>query len=167
VVHLRWIDQPAVSFAEALDVLIDVQRAGKLRHLALSNVTAEQLAFAREKTPIVAVQNVFNLRGTTGPIPAAGHPERVLAECERHGIAFLPFFPLAMGQLTVQGGALAAAAQRHRCTPAQLAIAWLLARSPVMLPIPGTSKITHLEENLGAVHVALDAETLAELAPNA
>ena len=167
VVHLRWIPQPDISFAEALDVLIAAQRAGKIRHLALSNVTVAQLEQARQKTPIVAVQNLFNLRGSAGPIPAAANPEAVLAACEQHGIAFLPFFPLAIGALTAGGGALEAAAQRHSCTPAQLAIAWLLARSKVMLPIPGTSKVPHVVENCGAVHVRLDDATLGELAPNA
>lgn len=167
VVHLRWIPQKNVSFGEALDVLLDVQKAGKLRHLALSNVTVEQLEEALKKTPIVCVQNMFNLRGSAGPMPHAANPEAVLAVCERHGIAFMPFFPLAIGALTTGGGALETAAKRHRCSPAQLALAWLLARSKVMLPIPGTSRVAHLEENVGAVHVAIDETTLAELAPNA
>ena len=166
VVHLRWIPQKDVTFGEALDVLIDVQKSGKLRHLALSNVTLEQFDEARNKTKIVCVQNLFNLRGSAGPMPAPANPEAVLAACEQHGIAFMPFFPLAIGALTAGGGSLDAAAKRHRCSPAQLALAWLLARSKVMLPIPGTSKVAHLEENVGAVHVAIDATTLAELAPN-
>jgi len=166
VVHLRWLDQPDIAFAEALDAVIGLQREGLIRHIALSNVNAEQLALALGKTPIVAVQNLFNLGGGGGPIPAADRPEAVLATCEANGIAFLPFFPLAIGALTTGSGALAAAAKRHNCTPAQLAIAWLLARSPAMLPIPGTSKVAHLEENVGAVHVALDPATVAELAPN-
>lgn len=167
LVHLRWIDQPDVTFAEALDALIAVQRAGKIRHLALSNVTVAQLEQALAKTPIVAMQNLFNLRGGSGgPIPHAGDAGAMLAACEARNIAFLPFFPLAIGALAT-GGALEAAAKRHNCSPAQLAIAWLLARSPVMLPIPGTSKVVHLEENAGAVRVALDAGTIAELAPNA
>jgi len=166
VVHLRWIPQKDVTFGEALDVLLDVQKAGKLRHLALSNVSALQLEEALKKTPIACVQNLFNLRGGTGPVPAAANPEAVLAACEQRGIAFMPFFPLAIGALTAGGGSLDAAAKRHRCSPAQLALAWLLARSKVMLPIPGTSKVAHLEENVGAVHVAIDATTLAELAPN-
>ncbi|HUJ60132.1 MAG TPA: aldo/keto reductase [Kofleriaceae bacterium] len=165
VVHLRWIPNGDVTFDEALDALIDVQRAGKLRHLALSNVTVAQLEQAIARTPIVSVQNLYNLSGGGGPIPSAADPAAVLAACERRGIAFMPFFPLAIGALAT-GGALEAAAARHRCTAAQLAIAWLLARSPVMLPIPGTSKVAHLEENLGAVHIALDAAALAELAPN-
>jgi aryl-alcohol dehydrogenase-like predicted oxidoreductase len=169
VVHLRWLDQHGVTFAEALDALIAQQRAGKLRHLALSNVTVAQLDEAMAKTRIVAVQNLFNLRGGSalrGPVTSE-KPEAVLAACERYGIAFLPFFPLAIGALATGGGTFEAAAKRHSCTPAQLALAWLLARSKVMLPIPGTSKVTHLEENLGAVHVSLDPATLAELAPNA
>jgi pyridoxine 4-dehydrogenase len=159
VVHLRWLDQTEVTFAEALDALIAMQRTGKLRHIALSNVSVEQLEAALAKTPIVAVQNLFNLRGASGPIAAAGNPSAVLAVCEQRNIAFLPFFPLAIGALTAGGGALDAAAKRHHCTPAQLALAWLLARSPVMLPIPGTSTVAHLEDNLAAAEVELtDAE---------
>ena len=171
VVHLRWIEQKDVTFGEALDVLLDVQRAGKIRHLALSNVTVAQLEEALKKTKIVAVQNIFNLRGGGSPVrgmSTSEKPEVVLAACERHGIAFLPYFPLAIGALaTGTGGALDAAAKRQNCSPAQLALAWLLARSKHMLPIPGTSKVAHLEENCGAVHVALDEKTIAELAPNA
>jgi pyridoxine 4-dehydrogenase len=166
IVHLRWVDQTEVTFAEALDAMIELVREGKIRHIGLSNVNVEQLEYAVTKTPIVCVQNLFNLGGGGGPIPAAERPEVVLAACESHGIGFLPFFPLAIGSLTTASGALSAAAKRHNCTPAQLAIAWLLARSPVMVPIPGTSKIGHLEENAGAVHVALDRAAVAELAPN-
>jgi pyridoxine 4-dehydrogenase len=166
VVHLRWIEQPEITFDEALDAMIAMQREGLIRHIALSNVNADQLAHALTRTPIVAVQNLFNLGGGGGPIPTAAQPEAVLAACEAKSIAFLPFFPLAIGALSAGSGALAAAAKRHNCTPAQLAIAWLLARSPVMLPIPGTSKIAHLDENAGAVHVALDPAAVAELAPN-
>ena len=166
VVHLRWLDQPDVSFGEALDVLIDLKRTGKIRHLALSNVDPGQLARALARTPIVAVQNLFNLSGTKGPVHAAERPGELLAACEARGIAFLPFFPLAIGALTTESGALAAAAKRHNCTPAQLAIAWLLARSPVMLPIPGTGRVAHLIENMGSIHVALDPATVGELAPN-
>lgn len=166
VVHLRWLgDRAPISFTEALDVLIDQQRIGKIRHLALSNVTVAQLEQALGKTPIVAVQNLYNLSGQSGPVHTAGGAEDVLAACEQRGIAFLPFFPLAIGSLAGGGGVLETVAKRLGCTPAQLAIAWLLARSPVMLPIPGTSQIAHLEENVGAVHVALDSATLSELAP--
>ena len=168
-VHLRGLEQRDVTFAEALDAMIGLQREGKVRHLALSNVTVAQLDEATRKTPIVAVQNLFNLRGgagLAGPVTSE-RPEAMLAACEQRGIAFLPFFPLAIGALTAGGGALDAAAKRLRCSPAQLAIAWLLARSPVMLPIPGTGKVAHLVENVGAVHVALEPAVMAELAPNA
>lgn len=163
VVHLRWIDKAQISFAEALDVLIDAQKAGKIRHIALSNVTADQLEQALKKTPIVAVQNMFNLSGHSGPVRTAADPEKVLSMCEQKSIAFLPFFPLAIGALAGGTGSLGVTAKRLRCSPAQLSIAWLLARSPVMLPIPGTSRIVHLEENVGAVHVALDEDAIAEL----
>lgn len=168
VVHLRWIAQKDITFAEALDVLIEAQRAGKIRHIGLSNVTVGQIEEALKKTPIVDVQNLFNLTGGSASfMKAPDNPEAVLATCEKHGIAFMPYFPLATGTLTAGGGSLEAAAKRHRCSPAQLALAWLLARSPVMLPIPGTGKVAHLEENIGAVHVSVDATTIAELAPNA
>jgi aryl-alcohol dehydrogenase-like predicted oxidoreductase len=164
VVHLRWDDRAQIAFDEALGVLIDQQQRGKIRHLALSNVSVEQFEQALAITPIVAVQNLYNLSGYRGPLPSAAHPEAVLAACEHKGIAFVPFFPLATG--VAAGGAspgLEAVAKRIGCSPAQLALAWLLARSKVMLPIPGTSKIAHLEENAGAVHVALDDATFAEL----
>ncbi len=166
VVHLRWSEQTEVSFSESLDAMIGLQREGMIRHLALSNVNLEQLEYALTRTPIVEVQNLFNVGGSTAPIPVADGPEAVLAACEAKSIAFLPFFPLAIGALTSGSGALAAAAKRHNCTPAQLSIAWLLARSPVILPIPGTSKVAHLDENVGAVHVVLDAIHVTELAPN-
>lgn len=168
VVHLRWMGQDDVTFGEALDALIAIQRGGKIRHLALSNVTAAQLEEALGKTPIVAVQNLFSMSGTKAARPGTEvvDPEAVLAVCEAHGIAYLPFLPLAIGQLTTTSGALADAARRQNCTPAQLALAWLLARSPVMLPIPGTSRVAHLEENAGATRVALEPGLVAELAPN-
>ncbi|MBA3391102.1 MAG: aldo/keto reductase [Deltaproteobacteria bacterium] len=168
VVHLRWFEQPDVTFAEALDVLVDIQAEGKLRHIALSNVTRAQLDAALARTPIACVQNMFNVAPHPASQSAAGgeSPDDVLAACEQHGIPFLPFFPLAMGSLATGSGALEASAKRHNCSPAQLAIAWLLARSPVMLPIPGTSKIAHLDENVGALRVALDPSVVTELAPN-
>ncbi len=167
VVHLRWIDQHDITFLEALEVMMSIQATGKIRHIALSNVTVEQLELALTRTPIACVQNLYNLSGSAGPIAGSTDASQaVLAACEKHRIPFLPFFPLAIGALSTAGGALAAAAKRYNCTRAQLAIAWLLARSPVMLPIPGTSKVAHLDENVGAVHVTLDASAVGELAPN-
>jgi aryl-alcohol dehydrogenase-like predicted oxidoreductase len=164
IVHLRWVEHSPVPFLEALDAMIDFQRQGKVRHLAVSNVTPAQLEQALARTVIVAVQNAFGLRASSGPVPVAADPEGVLAICERRGIAFLPFFPLAMGTITTTAGSIATIAKRLGCTPAQLAIAWLLARSPVMVPIPGTGNVSHLEENVGAVHVQLDTQALTELA---
>jgi aryl-alcohol dehydrogenase-like predicted oxidoreductase len=170
VVHLRYIGAPGTPpFLESLDALIDLVKAGKIRHLALSNVNAKQLAQALERTPIVAVQNLFNIGGGGGRLAKATHaevdsPEEVLAACEQRGIAFLPFFPLAMGALGQPHPALAASAARHGATPAQIAIAWLLARSPSMLPIPGTSSLEHLEENWGAREVTLDSDEVAAIA---
>jgi pyridoxine 4-dehydrogenase len=164
VVHFRYVGAPGtVPFVESLDAMIDLQKEGKIRHIALSNVNAAQLATALEKTPIVAVQNMFNVGGGTGRLAKMSHalvesPEAVLAACEAKGIAYLPFFPLGAGALGKPQPALAAAAEKHRATPAQIAIAWLLARSPVMLPIPGTSSPEHLEENWAAREIALTPE---------
>jgi pyridoxine 4-dehydrogenase len=164
VVHFRYVGAPGtVPFVESLDAMIDLQKEGKIRHIALSNVNAAQLATALEKTPIVAVQNMFNVGGGTGRLAKMSHalvesPEAVLAACEAKGIAYLPFFPLGAGALGKPQPALAAAAEKHRATPAQIAIAWLLARSPVMLPIPGTSSPEHLEENWAAREIALTTE---------
>lgn len=170
VVHFRYVGAPGtVPFMESLDAMIDLKKQGKIRHLALSNVNAKQLAQALEKTPIVAVQNMFNVGGGTGQLAKMTHaevegPEEVLAACEAKGIAYLPFFPLAVGALGKPQPALAAAAEKHRATPAQIAIAWLLARSPVMLPIPGTSSPEHLEENWKARNITLTKDEVDAIA---
>ena len=170
VVHFRYIGAPGTApFMESLDAMIDLQKEGKIRHLALSNVNAKHLAQALEKTPIVAVQNMFNVGGGTGQLAKMTHsevqdPEEVLAACEAKGIAYLPFFPLAVGALGKPQPALAAAAEKHRATPAQIAIAWLLARSPVMLPIPGTSSPEHLEENWNARNIELTSDEVDAIA---
>ena len=170
VVHFRYIGAPGtVPFMESLDAMIDLKKQGKIRHLALSNVNAKQLAQALEKTPIVAVQNMFNVGGGSSELARMTHaevegPEEVLAACEAKGIAYLPFFPLAVGALGKPQPALAAAAEKHRATPAQIAIAWLLARSPVMLPIPGTSSPEHLEENWNARKIELTKDEVEAIA---
>ncbi|HSO38546.1 MAG TPA: aldo/keto reductase [Labilithrix sp.] len=170
VVHFRYIGAPGTaSFMESLDAMIDLKKEGKIRHLALSNVNAKHLAQALEKTPIVAVQNMFNVGGGGGPLAKMTHaevegPEEVLAACEAKGIAYLPFFPLAVGALGKPQPALAAAAEKYRATPAQIAIAWLLARSSVMLPIPGTGSPDHLEENWAARKIALTKDEVAAIA---
>jgi len=162
VVHLRWIEHTSVPFTEALDALIAMQREGKIHHLALSNVTLAQLETATARTPIVSVQNMFSAGPPPPPSPlgVTEGVDAMIAICERQGIAFLPFFPLAMGQ-HAGNAKLAAVAKRHDCSPAQIAIAWLLARSPAMLPIPGTSSV---EQNCAAAAIRLDAAELAELA---
>ena len=170
VVHFRYVGAPGtVPFLESLDAMIDLKKQGKIRHLALSNINAAQLAQALERTPIVAVQNMFNVGGGVDQLAKMTHsevesPEAVLAACEAKGIAYLPFFPLGAGALGKPQPALAAAAEKHRATPSQIAIAWLLARSPVMLPIPGTSSPEHLLENWDARKIVLTKEEVDAIA---
>jgi aryl-alcohol dehydrogenase-like predicted oxidoreductase len=165
VVHFRFIPS-AVPFLESFDALVAMQKEGKLRHLALSNVSAAQIETARERAPIVSVQNLFNVAGSKSPFPMGGpekeRPEAALLVCEKHGIAFMPFFPLAIGGVT-GNPALTVAAKKHGVSEAQIAIAWLLARSPVMLPIPGTSSLAHLEENWAARTIALAKDEVTEI----
>jgi pyridoxine 4-dehydrogenase len=128
-----------------------------------------QLTQALERTPIVAVQNMFNVGGGDSALAKQARaqveaPEAVVALCEAKSIAYLPFFPLGVGALSKPQSALAAAAERHGATPAQVAIAWLLARSPVMLPIPGTSSPEHLSENWQARKLALTVDEVAAIA---
>ena len=145
---------PKVPFAESVGCLAELQRAGKIRHLGLSNVSLAQLEQARRIAPIVSVQNRYNL-GDRGS-------EDVLAACERLGIAFLPWYPLGAGS-SLRSARAKKVAARHGATQAQVALAWLLARSPAMLPIPGTASAAHLEENMGASALELSAQDLAEL----
>ena len=167
VVHLRWMPNAALPFAEALGVLQELQKAGKICHLALSNVSVPMIEQARQLgATIVAVQNLFNIAGGGGRMAKFAHaevddPEGVLAYCEAADIAYLPFSPLGVGTYGREHAALQAVCERYHITPAQAALAWLLARSPVMLPIPGTAHIAHLEENIGALGVTLSAEDMA------
>jgi aryl-alcohol dehydrogenase-like predicted oxidoreductase len=169
VVHFRYMGKHApVPFAESLDAMIAMKQEGKIRHLALSNVGVKELEIALARTPIVAVQNVYSVAGGGGRIARMTHaevesPDRVLEACESRGLAFLPFFPLGIGALAKPGGPVAAAAERHRATPAQIALAWLLARSPVILPIPGTSRPEHVEENWAARRIALTQDEVREI----
>jgi aryl-alcohol dehydrogenase-like predicted oxidoreductase len=145
---------PQVPFAESLGTLADMQRAGKIRHIGISNVTPAQLEQARGIAPIVSVQNQYNLRERSS--------DDVLAACERLGIAFLPWYPLG-GSRGLQALKVKRVAARHGVAPAQVALAWLLARSPVVLPIPGTQSVEHLEENVRAAALRLAPEDIAEL----
>jgi pyridoxine 4-dehydrogenase len=139
--QLARID-PNLPAAEQLGVLAELRQQGKVRHVGLSEVEVGQLEAAREVVPVASVQNRYSLADRAW--------EGVLDYCAREGIAFLPWFPLAAGRLAAAGGALVAVARRRGATPAQVALAWLLRRSPVLLPIPGTSSVAHLEENLAA-----------------
>ncbi|KUH66832.1 oxidoreductase [Mycolicibacterium novocastrense] len=137
--------------------LLELQREGKIRHIGLSEVTVEQLEAAQKVAPIVTVQNMYNL--------SVRSAEPVLDACEAQDIGFIPWFPLAAGPLAAPDGPLQRIAADHHATPSQLALAWLLKRSPVMLPIPGTSKVAHLEENVAAAEIELtddEFETLSK-----
>ena len=146
---------PKVPFEESVGELARLREEGKIRHVGLSNVGVEQLARAQEIVPVVSVQNRYNL--------ADRHSEDVLEACEEQRIAFFPWWPLAVGDLAEPGGRLDAVARAHDATPAQVALAWLLARSPVVCPIPGTASLEHLEENTAAAELELTAEELASL----
>lgn len=173
VVHLRAIGAPGVPpLMESLDALIALQREGKIRHIGLSNVSLPQVQQSLERTPIVSVQNLYSVSGGSGQLAKMTHaevenPEGVLDFCTAHGIAFLPFFPLAVGAHGQEKPEIAELARRHDATPAQLALAWLLARSPVMLPIPGTSRVEHLEQNWAARRIRLSPEERELLAVSA
>jgi aryl-alcohol dehydrogenase-like predicted oxidoreductase len=145
---------PKVPYAESLGALVELQRAGKIRHLGVSNVSLRELEHARRIATIVSVQNEYNIENRKD--------NDVLAACERAGIAFIPWFPLDAGR-ALRSGKVRRVAARLGATPAQVAIAWLLAHSPVMLPIPGTGSIAHLEENAAAATLRLAPEDLAEL----
>jgi aryl-alcohol dehydrogenase-like predicted oxidoreductase len=169
LVHLRHMPAAGVPLLESLDVLVALQAEGKIRHIGLSNVNARDIEAARARTSIVAVQNMFNVSGGAGAIAKMAQaevedPEGVLDLCTRRSIAYLPFFPLAVGNVAEEKPSLAQIAAKHGVSPAQVALAWLLARSPMMLPIPGTSSLEHLEENWAARRLALSADELAAIA---
>ncbi|MGW4476471.1 oxidoreductase [Nonomuraea sp. NPDC004354] len=143
------------SVADRFAVLADLREQGLIRHLGLSNVDAVQVAEARTIAPVAAVQNSFHVqdRGDAG----------LLAQCEKDGIAFVPFFPLGGGLRPIDPARMERVTARHRATTAQVAIAWLLASSPALLAIPGTGSLDHLEENMGASRIRLTSQDLAEL----
>ena len=145
---------PAVSFEASVETLAELQAAGKIRLVGLSNVTREHIERARKIVPIVSVQNRYSF--------ADREWDYVVDYCEKNEIAFIPWFPLGAGR--VAGEILDRVAKTQRSTPKQVALAWLLQRSPIMLPIPGTSSVAHLEENIGAASVKLTEEEFEELA---
>jgi aryl-alcohol dehydrogenase-like predicted oxidoreductase len=145
---------PATPFEESVGALADMRAQGKIRLVALSNVTAEQIEQARKIVPMVSVQNRYSF--------ADREWDSVVDHCEKQGLAFIPWFPLGAGKAA--GDTLNRIAQAHKAKPFQVALAWLLQRSPIMLPIPGTSSVEHLEENLAAASLRLTADEFRQLA---
>jgi aryl-alcohol dehydrogenase-like predicted oxidoreductase len=156
--QLHRID-PKVPLQDQIGALLDLQREGKIRHIGLSEVNVGEIEAVRRMTPVATVQNLYNL--------ADRHSEAVLDYCTRENIGFIPWFPLAAGSMASEDSPLSRAAKRLGATPGQLALAWLLKKSPVMLPIPGTSKVEHLESNTNAALVELDEEFMKELEQHA
>ena len=145
-----------VPIEDSVGTLVDLQREGKIGYIGVSNVSAAELSRARKVAEIVSVQNSYNLRDRSS--------DALIDICTGAGIAFIPFYPLAKGRLARPDSPLARIAERHHATPGQIALAWLLHRSPVMLPIPGTSSLAHFEENLGAASIRLSTEEIEALA---
>jgi len=152
--QLHRID-PKVPAEDQLGTLKDLQAQGKIKHIGLSEVSVRQIEHARTIVPIVSVQNRYSIsdRGS----------EAVLEYCEKENLGFIPWFPLAAGKVSDAGGLIGHVAARWKATPSQVALAWLLSRSPGMLPIPGTSKVAHLEENVAAAGLKIDPSQLEEL----
>ena len=144
-----------VPAEDQLGTLKQLQTEGKVKHVGLSEVSVAQIEMSRKTIPIVSVQNKYSLADQAS--------DDVLTYCERENIGFIPWFPLAAGKLSGADSPLARMASAHLVTPSQLALAWLLRRSPVMLPIPGTSKVSHLEENIAAASIKLDDSEMVEL----
>jgi aryl-alcohol dehydrogenase-like predicted oxidoreductase len=154
LLQLHRID-PKVAMEDQIGALVDLQREGKIRHIGLSEVSVKQIETVRRITPIVSVQNRYNL--------VDRNSEDVLEYCTEENIGFIPWFPLATGELAKHDGPLTRAAKSQNAQPAQIALAWLLAKSPIILPIPGTSKVKHLEENTAAALFELDDSTMRDL----
>jgi pyridoxine 4-dehydrogenase len=152
--QLHRID-PKVPRAEQFDAIAAMQKEGLIRHLGLSQVSVEDIEAARKVFTVATVQNLYNLADRSS--------EDVLDHCTRLGIGFIPWFPLAAGNLTKPGSVLDAIAHKHNASPGQIALAWVLKRSPVMLPIPGTASVAHLEENVAGAAIQLSDEEFAAL----
>ena len=144
-----------VPYEDSVGALKELQDEGKIKHIGISNVSVDELQQARGIVEVVTVQNLYNLEDRDS--------EDVLEACEEANIGFIPWYPLATGRLAEPGGPLERIASEHEATPAQVALAWLLGRSPVMLPIPGTSSVKHLEENVAAAEIELSVDELAEI----
>ena len=155
VYQLHTVDR-RVPYEDSIGALKSLQDEGKIKHIGVSNVNSDQLRVAQSIVEVVSVQNRYNLTDRA--------TERVIDECAEQGIAFLPWRPLGVGDLAVPGGVLDDIAGKLDATPAQIALAWLLHRSPVMVPIPGTSSIEHLEEDIAAADVNLSDEDMENIA---
>ncbi len=155
LVHFRYFNDSIVPFAESFGAMADLQREGKIRHLGLSSVGVTQLTEGQSIAKIVSVENLYNVSDR--------HSEAMLEACEAQNIPFLPYFPLAMGKLGQANGVIATIAQAHTVSTGQVAIAWLLARSHIMLPIPGTSSVAHLEDNIAAASLQLSQNEYDQL----
>ena len=145
-----------ISIEDSIGALVDLQREGKIHHIGVSNVSDRELARARAVASIASVQNHYNLRDRSS--------DRLLDFCAEAGMAFIPWYPLAAGRLASPNPLLGRIAQSHGATPSQISLAWLLQRSPAMLPIPGTSSIAHLEENLAAASIRLTSDEFRTIA---
>jgi pyridoxine 4-dehydrogenase len=152
--QLHTVD-PKVPIEDSVAALAELQEEGKIRHVGLSNVTVEEIERAQQIVPIVSVQNHYNVGDRAS--------EDELRFCEETGLAFMAYFPLARGDLAKPGSALAEIGARHGATPGQVALAWLLQHSPVTLPIPGTSRIAHFDENREAAELELEEDELEAL----
>src|SRR5215210_1005996 len=146
---------PQVPYEDSVGALKELQEEGKVRHVGISNVSVEELEQARGIVEVVTVQNRYNLEDR--------HSEDVLEACEQAAIGFIPWFPLATGRLAEAGGPLDRIARERDATPGQIALAWLLARSPVMIPIPGTASVEHLEEDFAATRIELSPSEVDEI----
>lgn len=146
---------PKVPFEDSVWALAELRDEGKIRHVGLSNVGVRELEIAIDIVPIASVQNRYNLTHR--------YSEAVLQACEREEVGFIPWRPLATGRSARSGGPLGGIAARHEATPSQVALAWLLGHSPAMLPIPGTSSVAHLEENVAAAGLELSEDEMATL----
>ena len=152
-VYQLLIPDPVVSFEASIETLAQLRHEGKIRLIGLSNVTQEHVERARKIVPIVSVQNRYSF--------ADREWDYVVTHCERNGIGFIPWFPLGAGR--VAGDLLERIARAHEATPMQIALAWLLRRSPIMLPIPGTSSMEHLEQNVAKASLRLSDEEYRKL----
>ena len=149
---------PRVPFDDSVGELAKMRTEGKIRHVGLSNITIEQLAQAQKIVPIVTVQNHYNLAARESERMSMQQSEEMIDICARQGIGFIPWNPLAAGELARPGGPLDQVAKRHNAKPSQVALAWLLKRSSTILPIPGTSSVKHLEENAMGATITLTQE---------